>query len=635
MKYYTSLEVANMLGITKRAVNNMCKQGKIPGAEMDGYRWHIPEHSVAIDLENEACSVTKDERPIGIGKQNFESLRMANCFYIDKTLFIKEWWEQQTDVTLITRPRRFGKSLNLSMVECFFSNRYAKREELFQGLNIWDFPEYRKLQGSYPVIHMSFAKVKEMEFENAYKAICQILRDVYLEFEDLLNGKTMSKQDKNIYQETIDALNRYEHLPTVSNSINALCRLLERYYGKKAIVLLDEYDTPMQEAFVGDYWDEMSTFMRAFFNATFKSNPYIERGLITGITRTSKESIFSDLNNLDVVTTLSSQYVTDFGFSEQEVFLAMDQRGIGSLANKRMVKEWYDGFTFGSCTDIYNPWSIIQYFHKQEIRNYWANTSSNSLISELIGKASPQLKEAFKNLLEGRAIRCEVDDQVVFTKLHSNENAIWSLLLASGYLKAEQVEIKGRITCNLRLTNQEVLSMFEGMVRDWFQEESYSYNGFVNALLSNDIDAMNAYMNKVALATFSVFDVASGKATTVEPERFYHGFVLGLLVELRDRYEVRSNRESGYGRYDVMLIPHKLQNAAYILEFKVRNAKREEDLETTVQSALKQIDDRQYEQELLEMGVDEGQIFKYGFAFEGKQVLIEGSPLFYRTQGGM
>lgn len=622
MEYYTSLEVANLLGITKRAVNNMCKQGRIAGAQMDGYRWRIPKLSMSIDLENEACNLEKDERPLGIGKQNFESLRTTNCFYIDKTLFIKEWWEQQADVTLITRPRRFGKSLNLSMMECFFSNRYVNRHELFQGLNIWDFPEYRRLQGTFPVVPLSFAKLKELNFENAYMCLCQIIRDVYLEYEELFTGDVVSKQDRFIYQETLEALCRYSQSSTISNSINALCRLLSRYYGKKAIILLDEYDTPMQEAFIGGYWEEMSTFMRAFFNATFKSNPYIEKGLITGITRTSKESIFSDLNNLDVVTTLSSQYVTDFGFTEQEVFLAMDQRGIGSIANKKKVKEWYDGFTFGSYEDIYNPWSIIQFFHKQEVRNYWANTSSNALISELICKASPRLKESFQDLIDGSAIRCEVEDQVVFSKLETNENAIWSLLVASGYLKAEQLEVKGNITCNLRITNREVQSMFEGMVRGWFEQESYGYNGFIEAMLGNNVEAMNAYMNKVAVATFSVFDVASGKASTCEPERFYHGFVLGLLVELRDRYEVRSNRESGYGRYDVMMIPHKLSMPAYILEFKVHNSKKEESLEETVQSALKQIEDRQYEQELLELGFDEGQIYKYGFAFEGKQVLI-------------
>lgn len=615
MEYLTSSEVANLLGKSKRAVNYMCGRGEFPGAVKDGYRWQIPASCVKTKVGN--GKETIDNRPIGIGKQDFESLRKTNCLYIDKTLFIKEWWEQQADITLITRPRRFGKTLNLSMMECFFSLRYHNRKDLFEGLNIWKYSEYRDLQGSFPTIHLSFAKVKEMDYQNAYIAVCQIIRELYITYGDITEKGRLSKEEASLYRETMEALKEAKQTPLVSNSLNVLSQLLFRYYGKKIIILVDEYDTPMQEAFVGGYWDEMSVFIRALFNATFKSNPYIERGMITGITRTSKESIFSDMNNPDVITTMTTKYMTAFGFTQEEVFTAMDMRGVGSEENKEAVKRWYDGFTFGTCTDIYNPWSIINYLDKGQLLNYWANTSSNTLISRLLCQANPDIKEEFKDLLEGKSIHKVIDDQIVFDQLEKREDALWSLLVASGYLKVQNVVVKGTAEADLSLTNMEVLTMFETMVSGWFQEEQYGYNGFIKALFVNDEEAMNTYMNKIVSSVFSAFDVEKR-----EPEKFYHGFVLGLLVELRNRYEVRSNRESGFGRYDVMLMPHKGSDNAYIFEFKVRNPKREKSLEETVSSALAQMEEKRYEEELLNLGIDRERIYKYGFAFEGKQVLI-------------
>ena len=392
------------------------------------------------------------------------------------------------------------------------------------------------------------------------------------------------------------------------------------------MIFLDEYDTPMQEAYVHGYWAEFTTFVRSLFNATFKTNPYLERAMMTGITRVSKESIFSDLNNLRVVTTTSDLYAECFGFTEKEVFASLDEFGMGD--KKDVVKQWYDGFIFGGHRDIYNPWSITNYLKEKKLRPYWADTSSNGLAGKLIRTASPEIKEYMEDLLNGQAVTVNFDEQMVFEQLDYNENAIWSLLLASGYLKAEQVEYRGLIRepwYHLSITNLETASMFSGMFKGWFGMTQTSYNRFVKALFQGDVDAMNYYMNEVSVATFSFFDTGKEGGKHSEPERFYHGFVLGLLADQAEQYEIRSNRESGFGRYDVMMIPKNQKNTdslAFILEFKVRNPGKEKSLEETVQTALEQIETKQYDAELLTRGIEKERIRHYGFAFDGKQVLI-------------
>jgi hypothetical protein len=401
-------------------------------------------------------------------------------------------------------------------------------------------------------------------------------------------------------------------------AIYRLSDFLCRYYGKKVIILLDEYDTPMQEAYVNGFWDELAAFTRSLFNSSFKTNPNLNRAIMTGITRISKESIFSDLNNLNVVTTTSNQYATGFGFTEEEVFAGMDECG---YTNKDEVKEWYDGFTFGTTTDIYNPWSIINFLDKGNLTTYWANTSGNALINKLIRGGNPDIKMEFEKLLNGGSLHKTIDEQIIYNQLSEDENAIWSLLLASGYLKVENAVIYGDTECDLSLTNKEVKLMFENMVRGWFRKKQYEYNGFLKALLKGDKKAMNAYMNKVAMETISYFD-SGNHPSDAEPERFYHGFVLGLMVNLRDRYVVTSNRESGFGRYDIMLTPRTDSDDAIIIEFKVYDGEDEECLKETVKSALAQIEEQRYEEILIAQGINKERIRKYGFAFEGKKVLI-------------
>ncbi len=560
-------------------------------------------------------------RTVGIGIQSFEKLITEQCFYVDKTNFIKEWWENKDDVTLITRPRRFGKTLNMNMLERFFSVEYAGQGEIFEGLSVWKEKKYRELQGTYPVIFLSFADVKANTFALAKEKICILIKEVYnkhiyLQKEDFLKEDD-AEMIRKIFADMTDSVAAY--------SLKKLSGFFSRYYGKKVMIFLDEYDTPLQEAWVYGYWREMAEFIRGLFNATFKTNPYLDRAIMTGITRVGKESIFSDLNHLTVVTATSEMYADCFGFTEEEVFAALDEYGMHKKRTE--VKNWYDGFIFGDRKDIYNPWSIINYLKTGKLSAYWVNTSSNSLIDKLIREGSMEMKMSLEGLLRGEHLWKEIDEQIVFDQLDTDENAVWSLFLASGYLKVESYEINeetGEDRYKLTLTNKEVQIMFRKMIKKWFSASRTVYNGFIKALLEDDVVSMNAYMNKVALVTFSYFDSGKKPSVESEPERFYHGFVLGLAVELSDRYVITSNRESGLGRYDVMLEPRQKEDNAIILEFKVQDPEKEASLKDTAKEALAQIERQKYRAVLEEKGILRERIRAYGFAFQGKTVLIVG-----------
>lgn len=553
---------------------------------------------------------------ISLGAQDFEYIRSNHCFYVDKTCFIKEWWENRDVVTLITRPRRFGKTLNMCMLEQFFSVQYKGRTDLFEGLDIWKEEPYRDIQGTWPVIFLSFAGIKGEDYQTARGGIIQKILDLYGEYRFLQESDVLNAQERAYFDYVKPDM--ADEVAALALQRLAIC--MNRYYGRKTLIFLDEYDTPLQEAYLNGYWKEMTGFIRGLFNNTFKTNRYMERGVLTGITRVSKESVFSDLNNLSVVTTTSEKYASCFGFTEQEVFDALDRYGLSE--QKKNVKEWYDGFVFGSRRDIYNPWSITSFLSEKELSAYWANTSFNALAGKLIQTGPPSIKIAMEDLLAGKTIQTQIDEKIIFQQLDNNVTAIWSLFLASGYLKVEKrILEQGVKTYFLSWTNFEVKLMFRKMIDGWFKEIPGRYNEFITALLTGDVVYMNEYMNDITRKTFSSFDVGKKPSEKAEPERFYHGFVLGLIVDASLEYRITSNRESGLGRYDVVMEPLKPGNPAFVLEFKVRKP-TEKNLEETVANALAQIKEKNYDAELTARGIPKEQIRHYGFAFEGEKVLI-------------
>lgn len=576
-----------------------------------------------------------NENRAGLGYQDFEEVRTQHIFYIDKTDFIREWWEYADKVTLITRPRRFGKTLNMSMTECFFSNKYKDRSDLFEGLSIWEEKspdgeyKYRKLQGTYPVIFLSFANVKATSYEDMVFKITQVITELYNENDYLLKEDLLNEKEQEYYHNIKPGMDA----KLATDAIRSMAGFMQRHYNQKTVIILDEYDTPMQDAWISGYWEETVSFFSGMFNSTFKTNKYLERGLITGITRVAKESIFTGMNNLDVITTTSDKYTTAFGFTEEEVFTALDNAGLGE--QKQKVKRWYDGFIFGTRTDIYNPWSIVSFINKKgKYDTYWSNTSGNGLVNQLIQKGNPDIKQIMEDLLQDKSFEAKIDEKIVFDQLNGSADAVWSLLLATGYLKVlsvktldsdeEGVGVEGDVWYTLTITNLETKRMFRKMVSDWFGGNAeMPYNNFIKALLINDMDRMNEFMNKIALYSFSNFDIAKNASDDDAPERFYHGFVLGLMVELAGRFEITSNRESGFGRYDIMLTPkNREKDCAYIIEFKVHKPSKEKDLAQTVANAHSQIDEKLYDAKLIADGFSPDQIRKYGFAFKGKECLI-------------
>ena len=474
----------------------------------------------------------------------------------------------------------------------------------------------RPLQGTFPVIFLSFGSIKCGDAKGQLATLKILLRELFSSYDDILS--CLSEIDRKTYESYFEEMTDEMAL----QGIQTLSALLYKATGRKVIILLDEYDTPMLEAWVSGNWNDCANNIRIFFNATFKSNPYLERALLTGITQISKESFFSDMNHLKVFSLSSKEYECSFGFTEEEVFAAMDAQ---HLANKDEVKAWFNGFTIGSRTDIYNPWSIINFLRDKELKPYWVNSSSNKLINEYFRQGSVSLKNALEDLMHGVSLFTHMHEETSFLDIATDETALWSLLVANGYLKI--VDSKGNAwdkIYELKITNNEVLFMFQRFVREWFSNATPAYNDFITALLLHDIDYMNEYMNRITREVFSFFDTSGHD----EPERFYHGFVLGMMMDLKDRFVITSNRESGLGRYDVVLRPNNPQmDSAIIMEFKVFRPRKETDLAETASAALQQIKQKGYDAQLIADGIAPNNIYRYGLAFRGKEVLILSSDV--------
>ncbi len=550
-------------------------------------------------------------RIIPTGEQKFATLRERNLFYIDKTQFIQDWWDRNDRVTLVTRPRRFGKTLMLDTIRTFFSPEFKNRKDLFEELEIWRNKRFREMQGNIPVVFVSFSGTDSDTYEGMKQGIKNIIGNIYNSFRRVLDLNLLYDTEK----EQFNSVCRNMSDETAQIALQDLSIYLARQFGELPIILLDEYDAPLQAAWIGGYWDKAINFLRGLFNFTFKANDSLGRGLMTGVTRISKESLFSGVNNLKVVTITSKLYTNYFGFTENEVFAAMDEYG---LQEKEKVKQWYDGFIFGGVQDIYNPCSIIGYLSEHSFEPYWAQTSSNVLVGQLIASSSVKIKKEAESLIQGKSITVFFDEQIVFSQLNRKPGAIWSLLMATGYVKPLYFD---RETCKyeITLTNYEVRILMDDIISEWFNNDNNDGEKFRKALLSDDIEEINKIMSDIAENTFSFFD--TGKK---EPERFYHAFILGMIVDFRGHYEIVSNRESGLGRCDVMLIPLRDVERGIIIEFKTRDPKKEKSLKTTCNNALNQIKKMHYASTLHSRGIAKNAIYSYGFGFDGKEVLITG-----------
>ena len=548
-------------------------------------------------------------RTVAIGHQDYETVRVNNYFYIDKTDFIREWWDSGDIVTLIARPRRFGKTLNMSMTEKFFSVDHAGRSDLFEGMKIWEEERFRELQGRYPVIFLTFAGVKDNNYPSARENICRIIEEVYNRFDFLTEGELLNEKEKRYYSE----VTAYMDDSTAAVSLRNMSDYLYRYYGEKVIILLDEYDTPMQEAYVNGYWEQLASFIRSLFNYTFKTNPYLERALMTGITRVSKESIFSDLNNLKVVTSTTEMYETGFGFTEEEVFDALDEFGLGDKRGE--VKSWYDGYRFGK-SEIFNPWSVINYFNSGcEPKAFWLSTGSNEIIGEIIAQADQDIYKKLTSLVSGKTIVSYIDTSVIYPQIKQNPSAIYSFLLVAGYLNAVKVDSSfgDDYMCELALPNKEISFVYRKEILQKLNNiiPQATVISVQEAIYSGDGNRIQKLIHDLLLQSASSFDTVG--------ENFYHGFMLGLCSMLSGSYTT-SNRESGEGRYDIQLMPKTPSLPGILIELKAEKHCSQEKLSQLAEVALKQINDNKYELEMVTKGIRS--IFKYGVAFSGKNVAV-------------
>lgn len=555
---------------------------------------------------------------VGLGYQNFLDFVCGKQFYVDKTHFIPEWLASDARITLITRPRRFGKSMLLSTVRTFFDPMYADHPEYFKKLQVWKDKDCRRLFGTIPVISVSFGSCKGNHFEQAMRGVTLGLYNMYVQHEYLRESSRLNEEEKAEYRRIVASFSE-QRTEYVEISIQKLCELLYKHYEKFPIILMDEYDTPLLEAYTDGYWDETINTFRQLFHTTFKENDFFYRAIITGVTRISKNSLFSDLNNLEVDTVTCDAYSDCFGFTEQEVMDAFKCQDIDTI---RDVKAMYDGFTIGRHQDIYNPWSICNYMRQRELIGYWVNTSNNKLVGDIIRRHPVESKYEIERLMAGEKVHKRINEGITFQYLEGDENSLWSLLLAVGYIKAENIvrSVEG-IECDVSVTNREVMAMFKTEILGMFHNGWSAYGRFAEALLAHKMELMNEYLQTITYTSIRYFDVADGPKERT-PENFYHGLVLGLIVSLRDRYRIVSNRESGRGRYDIAMYPLQENTDAFIMEFKVQDRKKETDLEQTAENALQQIEDKNYAADLLAASIPAERIYKLGFAFEGKDVLV-------------
>ncbi|WP_297424072.1 AAA family ATPase [Clostridium sp.] len=555
------------------------------------------------------------KKNIQVGTSDFKKLIEGNNYFVDKSLLIKEFIENGADIILTPRPRRFGKTLNLSMLRYFFDIRTKEEtKDLFKGLKIEAEKEIMKKQGEYPVIFITFKNEKYLSYEDFKDGMMFLMSNLYKEHEYLLDSGKLSEFDKNDFK---DMIMRKASIGALCNGISSLMGYMNKHYGRKVMLFIDEYDVPIQEGYIRGYYNDMIVLIRNLLTAALKDNLYVEKSLITGILRVAKESIFSGLNNLQVNTILNYDFNDKFGFTEKETMDLVNYYDAND--NIEDIKKWYNGYIFSGET-VYNPWSVLNYLKniREGFMPYWINSSSNDLIKKILIKGDRNIKLELEALINGDSINKVIDDTIVMQEVEDSNQNIWSFLTMSGYLKTVKTEnIEGMLHCILKIPNKEVHIFYKNLIKKWFQDvmTNQKYELMLNMLVDGEIEIFAGIFTEFVINNLSYFDVA-GK----EPEKVYHAFVLGMLISLSEDYEVKSNKESGYGRYDVMIIPKDTSKVGIIIEFK----KIDDFLKTTIDegtiAALKQIEDMKYETELTEKGVKN--IIKLAIVFKGKEVRI-------------
>ena len=626
-KFMTTKEASEKWGVSERRINTFCKEGRIPGAYKDKEnkkkQWMIPADAVkpadkrlkrdaSISLsEKKVASKSGKKLPLPIGISDYRKAS-SEYYYVDKTLLIRDFIDERPQVSLFTRPRRFGKTLNMDMIRVFFERSEEDTSAYFRNKKIWECgKEYQKYQGKYPIIYVTFKDVKCEDWEMAYDLIYKILRNEFERHSELLASDKISAYDK---QYLTSVLRGEANENDVACAFLNLSRLLHIHYGVAPMIIIDEYDTPIQQGHVRGYYDKVINFMRTLFSGGLKDNPHLSYGFLTGILRVAKESIFSGLNNIKVNSVLDNRYSEYFGFTSEEVQEMAEYYGAPEKYDE--LCEWYDGYRFGK-TEIFNPWSVIGYFNNECIpRAFWQSTGSNDIISEVLGNATIETYEKLESLMQGKSFVTHIDTGVIYPQLQNNPSSIYSFLLVTGYLKAvtNDQPFGGDYMCEVALPNKEISYVYS-------KEILYKYENVIppaaataiqEAIYTMDIPKLQNKLETFLLQTISFHDAAN--------ETFYHGLILGLLAMLDNQYHITSNREAGNGRFDIQMLPLNKKLPGILIELKAGTDCTEGQLNELAETALTQINDRQYDVEMSAQGVKD--ILKYGIAFSGKSASI-------------
>lgn len=606
MKYMTCIEASERMNITVRRVQQMCKSGVIPGAVKKRRSWMVPVSAV-VDGINSEKNVLQKNKPLPVGISDFK-LATTEYYYVDKSLLIRDFLDDRPMVSLFTRPRRFGKTLNMDMLRVFFEKTEEDTSRYFQDKKIWKCgDEYTVYQGKYPVIFLTFKDVKCPSWEETFTKICRLIS---MEFQRHIELESSSRL--NIYEKEqfVRIANRKAEKVDYQMSLQILSLFLHKHYEKEAIIIIDEYDTPIQQGYLCGFYTDVIDFMRNFFSGGLKDNSHLAYGFLTGILRVAKESIFSGLNNLKIYSVLDDAYSQYFGFTKEEVQEMLRYYGVSEKFHE--VCEWYDGYLFGS-TEIFNPWSVINYLADRCFpKAFWQSTGSNDIIGEIMASASPETMENLHKLLCGECIATYIDTSVIYPEVQSHPYSIYSFLLVAGYLRVSRVypQHDGNFMCEVKIPNKEISFVYEREVLNKTKQNGTAIS-IQQAIFSGETDRLQSLLEEFMLHTMSSFDGAY--------EGFYHGMMLGLCAVLSNRYRVRSNRESGLGRFDIMLIPREINMPGFIYEFKATSDERA-DLDALAYEALKQIDEKKYETELLDLGIEN--VIKIGIAFRGKTAVV-------------